>query len=227
MFPIKESDKELAVFEDLIMDDDDVSQLERSKTYSTNYRVGKRQQKLAAIPEENDEVVVASDNKQRAVHKEIERKRRQEMGYLNASLRSLLPLEYVKGRRSISDHIHESVNYIKHQEKKIKELRIKRESLQMLSAASSSSSNMLPISITVSPCRGGVEILINSGLREEGFPFSKVLEILLEEGLDVVSYVSAQVNDRFLHTIKSEVSDMTCVDLSAVQQKLNDMINLL
>lgn len=95
MFPIKESDEESsAVFEDLIMDDD-ASQLERSNTYSTNYRVGKRQQKLAAIPEENDEVV-ASDNKQRAVHKEIERKRRQEMGYLNASLRSLLPLEYIK-----------------------------------------------------------------------------------------------------------------------------------
>lgn len=99
MFPIKESDEESAVFEDLIMDDD-ASQLERSNTYSTNYRVGKRQQKLAAIPEENDEVV-ASDNKQRVVHKEIERKeierkRRQEMGYLNASLRSLLPLEYIK-----------------------------------------------------------------------------------------------------------------------------------
>lgn len=216
MFPIEESEE--WVFEDLIMDD---ASLERSKKYSTK-RVGKRQQKLVAIPEENDdETTIANDNKQKAAHKEIERKRRQEMGNLHASLRSLLPLDYIKGKRSMSDHIHESVNYIKHMEKTIEELKIKREALHMVSNSNTSSSTS---SITVSHCLGGLEILINSSLRDEVFPLSRVLELLLEEGLEVVSCASTQVNDSFLHTIKTEVSDTTCIDLLVLRQKLTDVI---
>lgn len=216
MFPIEESEE--WVFEDLIMDD---ASLERSKKYSTK-RVGKREQKLVAIPEENDdETTIANDNKQKAAHKEIERKRRQEMGNLHASLRSLLPLDYIKGKRSMSDHIHESVNYIKHMEKTIEELKIKREALHMVSNSNTSSSTS---SITVSHCLGGLEILINSSLRDEVFPLSRVLELLLEEGLEVVSCASTQVNDSFLHTIKTEVSDTTCIDLLVLRQKLTDVI---
>ncbi|KAH7841435.1 hypothetical protein Vadar_029824 [Vaccinium darrowii] len=222
MFPIEESEE--WVFEDLIMDD---ASLERSKKYSTK-RVGKRQQKLVAIPEENDdETTVVNDNKQKAAHKEIERKRRQEMGNLHASLRSLLPLDYIKGKRSMSDHIHESVNYIKHMKKTIEELKFKREALHMVSnsnTSSSTSSNCFPISITVGHCLGGLEILINSSLRDEVFPLSRVLELLLEEGLEVVSCASTQVNDSFLHTIKTEVGDTTCIDLLELRQKLTDVI---
>ncbi|KAH7840948.1 hypothetical protein Vadar_023741 [Vaccinium darrowii] len=226
MFPIEESQK--WVFEDLIMDID--ASQERSKNYSAN-RVGKRQQKLVAIPEANDGTNIANDNKQKAAHKEIEKKRRQDMAYLHASLRSVLPFEYIKGKRSMSDHIQESVNYIKHMEKTIEELKIKREDLAaqyMISnsnTSSSTSSNCFPISITVSHCVGGAEILINSGLRDAVFPLSRVLELLLEEGLDVVSCVSTQVNDSFLYTIRTEVSDTTCIDLSVLRQKLTNVIN--
>ncbi|XP_057482043.1 transcription factor bHLH126-like [Actinidia eriantha] len=136
-----------------------------------------------------------------------------------------------QGRRSVSDHIHESVNYIKHLEKKIKELGMKREKLKKMTNSSDpretkeSSCSCFSNSVKVSSCHDGVEILISSGFSDEGFALSRVLEALIEEGIDVVSYFSALVNDRLLHTIKSEVIDPTCVDMRKLQEKLTEVIN--
>lgn len=126
-----------------------------------------------------------------------------------------------QGKRSISDHINESVRYIKHLQIKIKELGVKRDGLKELSnsstaantdldgSGSSSSSSPAPGRfLTVQRCCGGVEIAIGTGHFGEGatgFPLSRVLEVLLEEGLSLVSCVSSEVNGRFLHTIRTEV----------------------
>ncbi|KAI8564692.1 hypothetical protein RHMOL_Rhmol03G0201400 [Rhododendron molle] len=179
---------------------------------------GKRQQNLPAAQPAGDNDGGGKGNKERrVVHRDIERQRRQGMANLFASMRSLLPLEYIKGRRSASDQMHEAVNYINHLKNNVKELEIKRDNLKKLSDSESglrSSTNNInglessSVIVTVNQCRGGgVEVLIGScGFAEEGgLPLSKVLVVLAEQGLDVVSYISSDVEGRLFHTIRCEL----------------------
>ncbi|PSS33134.1 Transcription factor bHLH120 like [Actinidia chinensis var. chinensis] len=200
-----------------------------SSNLTTN-TIGKRKKKSVGIDREDNDGGTNGKKERKVVHREIERKRRQEMGNLYASLRTLLPLEYIKGKRSISDHMNEAVNYINHLQKNINELEIKREKLKKLpssrdplaSTASGSSKICFPNSVTVSLCYGGVEILVTS---EKGFALSTVFRLLVDERIDVVSYFSTEVNGRLFHTIRSEISDQMYVDLSRLQQKMCGLMN--
>lgn len=194
--------------------------------FNTSKSVGKGlRRKLCENLDKN--FVNCNDNKkQKMMHREIERQRRQEMATLYVALRSFLPLEFIKGKRSISDHINEAANYIKHLEKKIKELSSARDVLKEFSSLSTTDqgNTSQPSCFTIHPCCGGVEIVISSGFREESFPLSKVFELLLEEGLTVLNCTSSKVNERFLHNVQCEVSDSTCLDLSGLQKKLTEVI---
>lgn len=117
--------------------------------------------------------------------------------------------------------MNEAVNYIKHLQNRIKTLDARRDELKKFPKISTvtdrrcttgislnSDKANLPSCFRVHPCFGGVEIVVSCGFREDGLPFisiSKVLEMLLEQGLTVVSCVSSNVNERLLHTIQSEV----------------------
>ncbi|XP_011041656.1 PREDICTED: transcription factor bHLH118-like [Populus euphratica] len=183
---------------------------------------------------DNDEA--ARDNnminsKKKMMHRDIERQRRQEMATLHASLRALLPHEFIKGKRSISDHMNEAVNYIKYLQKKIKETSAKRDKLKKLSDLSSvaspsgCSNKYSSSSVALQPYPGGIEITFDSDLMGRDLPVSRVLQVLLEEGISVINCVSTKVNERLFHSVQTEVNDPTCLNLSELWQKLTLVVS--
>ncbi|XP_055828687.1 transcription factor bHLH120-like [Solanum dulcamara] len=188
----------------------------------------------------NDDQTAVSDDHfklRRIIHRDIERQRRQEMSVLYSSLRSLLPLQYVKGKRSVSDHMHEAVNYIKETQGNIKELEERRDLLSKSSPLPNSirhgtengskNSRFTDCTVTVSPClQGFLQISISVDCKGKIFPLSRILGELLKQGLNVVNCVSAKVDQRSLYTIQTEACDMNNIDHLTLQQKVIDMINL-
>ncbi|KAK4559919.1 hypothetical protein RGQ29_008920 [Quercus rubra] len=189
-----------------------------------------RSHKILATPDNNEENL-SNNNERKIMRRDIERQRREQMASLHSSLRLLLPLEFIKGKRSASDLINEAANYIKRMTEKIQGLQVERDQLKNLSNSTAfipgieSSNNCSLNYATVRVSDAGVEILMSSWLREEGFLLSKVLELLLEEGLSVIRCASNKTNERLFLTIQSEVCDPTCFNLSELQQKLNAMCN--
>ncbi|KAK2976167.1 hypothetical protein RJ640_002685 [Escallonia rubra] len=153
---------------------------------------------------------ISKENDRKIIRRDLERKRRQEMAASLDSLRSHLPPEMIKGKRSILDHVTVAVDYITCKQKNLKELSLKRDELKRLTLVGSgnigSSSQCTRSCITVLPFLGGVSIVLNYGGLDEGdLQLSKVVELLLEEGLNIISYLSTKVGDNLLHTIYSEV----------------------
>lgn len=110
--------------------------------------------------------------------------------------------------------MHEAANYIKHMEKRIDELQLRKDNLMKNVSNQSGSQNGgsnnfdLPNYVTLNCCCDGVEVLINCGIKEGyGFALSSVLVELIQTGLDVVSCISNKVNGRFLYKIQTEVSN--------------------
>lgn len=170
------------------------------------------------------------------MHKETERQRRQEMGKLCTTLRSLLPLEYIKGKRSISDHVYEAMNYINHLQNKVNQLQAKRDELAKVcnlsnigtENGSSSNNTLLPPLVFVHPFPGGLEIMYSYSFQKSAFPMSRVLDILHKEGFNVVSTTSIRRDGRFIHTIRSEDPNhpnFIGTDYSELQTKLTEAIS--
>ncbi|CAN6588065.1 unnamed protein product [Malus baccata var. baccata] len=212
----------------------------RNKMMGKGKQQQQQQHRMILSPNSNNNGANPSDGKteRKTVRRDNERQRRQHMAALNASLRSLLPYELIKGKRSITEHMNEAVNYINHVKAKIEELNAKKEKInkKLYECDSqdfglrneSSGHNFLKYSIMVRPtCLGGVEVLVSSSCgEEEGLLLSGVLKVLLAEGLSVVECASTRVNESLFHTIQCEVvNDLACLDLSELQLKLNNHYN--
>ncbi|OAY48208.1 transcription factor bHLH126 [Manihot esculenta] len=186
---------------------------------------------LANSNTKNDVGFSCDDKK--IIRKEIERQRRQQMSTLCASLRSLLPLESLKGKRAISDHINEAAKYIKDLQNNVQELSVTRDKLKhLLNSTSlddqgneiSSLDNLMNNTVTVLSRVSGVEIVVSSESGEGNFLLSRVLEAVIEEGFEVVSCISTKRDGRLYNTMQCQTSHLTCIDVAALQQKLNDVI---
>ncbi|CAH2070319.1 unnamed protein product [Thlaspi arvense] len=186
--------------------------------------------------------------KKMLLHRNIERQRRQEMAILFASLRSQLPLQYIKvysslssqGKRAMSDHVNGAVNFIKDTQNRIQDLAARRDELkrelrpicsdpssQTGSGSGSGSSTSDPTSVMVQPCLSGIEVVVNSSASGlEAWPLSRVLEVLHEQGLEVISSLTARVNERLMYTIQIEVNSFVCFDLAWLRQKLIEELTL-
>ncbi|CAN1158982.1 Transcription factor bHLH36 [Linum perenne] len=175
-------------------------------------------------------VVDSNGDSKKVMHRDIERQRRQEMSALYASLRSLLPLEFVKGKRSMSDHMNEAVNYIKELEKRVKELERKRNEVNVLTNGNGENNgrlNVLPDGTTTVEVRrwldGGVEVVLASPAGS-GWRLSEVMRVMVEEGFHVVCCNSTRVNKTWFHTLHAEVEDPTNLNLLALEQKLIPLV---
>ncbi|MCD7461419.1 hypothetical protein HAX54_046086 [Datura stramonium] len=217
----------------------DYASLETTRTHPPNINSQKkiRPPKRKLVGTNNNHETVSDDFKlRRIMHRDIERQRRREMSTLYSSLRSLLPLHYVKGKRSVSDHMNEAVNYIKEMQGKIKKLEKRRDSSLLVKSplpnsiphGTENSFTVSPDCVTVSPClQGGIQISISVDCKGKCFLLSKLLRgLIMTQGLNVVSCVSAKANQRSLYTIHTEAFDMNNIDHLALQQKVIDMINL-
>ncbi|KAF2564356.1 hypothetical protein F2Q70_00015204 [Brassica cretica] len=154
---------------------------------------------------------VSTDNNdmEKMMHREIERQRRQEMASLYASLRSLLPLHFIQGKRSTSDQVNEAINYITYLEKKIKELSLRRDELMLLSRGTrldDSKDEMETMNhVVVRQCLVGVEIVLSSRSCRGQPRLSSVLQVLSENGLCLLNSTSSIVDDRLIYTLQAEV----------------------
>ncbi|KAG4907841.1 hypothetical protein AAZX31_20G140500 [Glycine max] len=217
------------ISQDLILDDQDIDQ-SPLVGYSDKKLRTSRPKKLFYHEADTCHANSNQEYTKKMVHREIEKQRRQEMATLHASLRSLLPLDFIKGKRSISDQMNEAVNYINHLQKNIKELSDKRDKLKkkpsIINSSPEDHENYKHASsgFTVHQNSGGAVGIEISGFSEEEVPLSKLLELVFEEGLEVVNCLSTKVNGRLLHSLQCEVDNSGSVDLSELRRKFSDVI---
>lgn len=117
--------------------------------------------------------------------------------------------------RSASDQIHEATKYIRNMQNKVRQLEMKRDNMKKsqeneklgLLREKGSCSKSLPTTVAVQRCSTGVEVLVSCDVTAEGQNprLSRILQLLLEVGLDVVECNCTTFNGRLNYMIQSQV----------------------
>ncbi|KAG6411300.1 hypothetical protein SASPL_129380 [Salvia splendens] len=163
-------------------------------------------------------------NSKKVMHREVERKRRQEMSQLYASLRSHLPHHLLKGKHSVCDQIQEATSHIKKMEKNIEELKGRRNKLKSTSSGGKDESSNGG-DVTVDIVSDGVEILISHSIeRSDDFELSQVLAELQRSELDVIHIFSSRINERFVHKIQVKCQGKEKHGALVLQERLSKAI---
>lgn len=170
-------------------------------------------------------------------HKMIERQRRKEMKVLFSRLRSLLPEENLRGKRTAAEQVLETVNYVCHLQQQVKELSAQREKMKVNSekdakvsfenfcnkTVSFGGSDQEYPAVKINSVGSGVQIWTN--ILERDIVYSDILLALEEDGLQVVSAASSAINNRVYHTIHAKVPDVNTFNIHSLYQKLWHLIS--
>nr|GMD72164.1 transcription factor bHLH168-like [Ipomoea batatas] len=150
-----------------------------------------------------------------------EKQRRQKQKGLYAQLASLVVsgenclVLQEKKKRSVLDLLDQATNYIKQLEKHINELKARMDSLQQV-----------PVEIAVKESEILLEINIVCGSENKKLKMHKVIQILEEEGAEVVSASFSTVDLKIYHTILCKAFlPRLGMDTIMVQQRLKNFIS--
>ncbi|KAH9317655.1 hypothetical protein KI387_019424, partial [Taxus chinensis] len=157
----------------------------------------------------------------KGIHKLVERKRRKDMKILFSLIRSLLPEEYIRGKRSTAEQLSETAEYIKHLQRTVQELTQKREEMRKKKCCQdlslSVASETFPI---VKINYVGSVVLVSTSTIKHDIVLSDLLLTLENNGLDIFSVTSFAMHEKVFHTIHAEVSDLQRFESRSLHQKV-------
>ncbi|KAG5223062.1 transcription factor bHLH [Salix suchowensis] len=159
--------------------------------------------------------------------KTVERNRRIHMKGLCLKLASLLPHPHVckpsKDMLSQQDQLELAACYIKQLRERVEGLQRAKEEQATTAPRTSSSamtSLMIGLSLPVVELRdfgSSIEVVLISGLNKN-FMFYEVINVLGEEGAEVVSASYSTVGDKVFHTIHAQVFQSWCGDFKGMDE---------
>ncbi|KAH8493079.1 hypothetical protein Peur_072372 [Populus x canadensis] len=165
--------------------------------------------------------------------KTVERNRRIHMKDLCLKLASLLPPHLFKPSKDMlsqQDQIELAACYIKQLRERVEGLkRVKEEQAITTTRTSSSAmtSMMIGLRLPVVELRdfgSTIEVVLISGLNKN-FMFYEVINVLSDEGAEVISASYATVGDKVFHTIHAQVRiSRVGVETSRVCERLQELV---